>query len=50
VWPQEVASWPHLAHLRVAVLDGNPERRRKLLATAAERDVTVMGIDLVSWA
>src|SRR6516225_490994 len=21
VWPQEVAVWPHLAHLRVAVLD-----------------------------
>jgi SNF2 family DNA or RNA helicase len=49
VWPQEVASWPHLAHLRVAVLDGNPERRRELLATAAERDVTVIGIDLVPW-
>ena len=34
VWPQEIASWPHLAHLRVAVLDGDPERRRALLATA----------------
>src|SRR5262249_60282477 len=34
VWPQEVASWPHLQHLRVAVLDGSPERRRELLATA----------------
>ena len=31
VWPQEVASWPHLRHLRVAVLNGNPERRRALL-------------------
>ena len=30
VWPQEVAHWPHLAHLRVAVLDGSPERRREL--------------------
>ena len=28
VWPQEIASWPHLQHLRVAVLDGSPERRR----------------------
>src|SRR4051794_14194382 len=28
VWPHEVASWPHLQHLRVAVLDGSPERRR----------------------
>jgi superfamily II DNA or RNA helicase len=26
VWPQEVAAWPHLQHLRVAVLDGSPER------------------------
>src|SRR5436190_858918 len=39
VWPLEVAAWPHLAHLKIAVLDGGPERRRKLLATAAEREV-----------
>jgi hypothetical protein len=49
VWPQEVASWPHLAHLRVAVLDGGPERRRELLAAAADREVTVIGVDLVPW-
>ncbi len=49
VWPAEVASWPHLAHLRVAVLDGAPARRRALLATAAKREVTVIGIDLVPW-
>ena len=49
VWPQEVASWPHLRHLRVAVLDGNPERRRALLAAAPAREVTVIGIDLVPW-
>jgi hypothetical protein len=49
VWPQEVTSWPHLAHLRVAVLDGDPERRRKLLSTATERELTVIGIDLVPW-
>jgi hypothetical protein len=49
VWPQEVASWPLLAHLRVAVLDGSPERRRELLATATERQVTVIGVDLVPW-
>ena len=29
LWPQEVASWPHLSHLHVAVLDGSPERRRE---------------------
>ena len=49
MWPQEVASWPHLRHLRVAVLNGNPERRRALLRTAAEREVTVIGVDLVPW-
>jgi hypothetical protein len=49
VWPQEVASWPHLRHLRVAVLNGNPERRRALLRAAAERQVTVIGVDLVPW-
>jgi hypothetical protein len=49
VWPAEIASWPHLQHLRVAVLDGSPERRRELLSTAAEREVTVIGVDLVPW-
>ena len=49
VWPAEVASWPHLAHLRVAVLDGNPEQRRSLLATAPARELTVIGVDLVPW-
>ena len=49
VWPQEIASWPHLQHLRVAVLDGSPERRRQLLAAASAREVTVIGIDLVPW-
>jgi hypothetical protein len=49
VWPQEVASWPHLQHLRVAVLNGSPERRRKLLCAAPEHEVTVIGVDLVLW-
>src|SRR5215813_3399411 len=49
VWPSEVACWPHLAHLKIAVLDGSPERRRELLATAAKREVTVIGVDLVPW-
>ena len=31
VWPQEVAAWAHLRHLRVTVLNGSPERRRALL-------------------
>jgi hypothetical protein len=49
VWPREVTLWPHLAHLRVAVLNGVPERRRQLLAAAPAREVTAIGIDLVPW-
>ena len=49
VWPAEIASWPHLRHLRVAVLNGSPERRRALLSDAAEREITVIGIDNVRW-
>jgi hypothetical protein len=49
VWPAEIASWNHLAHLRAAVLNGNPEQRKSLLATAHEREVTVIGIDIAQW-
>jgi hypothetical protein len=49
VWPAEIVSWPHLKHLRIEVLKGNPEQRRALLAGAAAREVTVIGVDLVQW-
>ena len=49
VWPAEIASWAHLQHLRIAVLDGGPERRRELLAAVPAREITVIGIDLVPW-
>src|SRR5262249_20195277 len=49
VWPLEVALWPHLTHLRVAVLNGTPARRRELLAAAPAREVTAIGVDLVPW-
>jgi hypothetical protein len=49
VWPVEVSYWPHLAHLRVAVLDGSPERRRELLGAAPARELTVIGVDNVPW-
>src|SRR5215831_6556296 len=49
VWPLEVALWPHLTHLRVAVLNGTPARRRELLAAAPAREVTAIGVDLVQW-
>src|SRR5215471_1422008 len=38
VWPLEIASWPHLEHLKIAVLDGSRERRRALLAAASTRE------------
>src|SRR6516165_7830691 len=49
VWPLEVTLWPHLAQLRVAVLNGAPARRQELLACASEREVTAIGVDLVPW-
>jgi hypothetical protein len=53
VWPSEIASWPHLAHLRFAVLDGGPRRRLELLHQLQlfheGRAVTIIGIDLVPW-
>ena len=49
VWPQEVMAWPHLSHLRVAALDGDADRRRALLMTAGEREVTTIGVDLAPW-
>jgi len=49
VWPLEVTLWPHLAHLRIAVVSGTPERRRALLTAAPTREVTVIGVDLVPW-
>ena len=49
VWPAEIETWAHLRHLRFAVLDGSPARRRELLTIVAERQITVIGIDLVPW-
>ena len=49
VWPAEIVAWPHLEHLRLAVLDGGPKSRRALLAAVPKLDVTVIGIDLVEW-
>ena len=49
VWPTEITSWLHLQHLRIAVLNGTPERRRALLADAPTREVTVIGVDLIPW-
>src|SRR6476620_5505558 len=42
VWPEEIANWPHLQHLRADVLNGNPEHRRTRLRAAVEREITVI--------
>jgi SNF2 family DNA or RNA helicase len=49
VWPQEVAAWPHLRHLQVAVLDGDQAQRRALIMSAPARELTVIGVDLLPW-
>jgi hypothetical protein len=49
VWPAEIANWAHLAHLRYAVLNGNPAERKALIGSAFTRDLTIIGIDLVQW-
>jgi SNF2-related domain len=50
VWPAEIAAWPHLAHLRVAVLDGSPDQRKsRLYGAFPGPDVMVIGVDLVPW-
>lgn len=46
-WPREVRVWSHLAHLRVGVLNGGPERRAAILREA--HDVYVCGIDNLPW-
>src|SRR4029077_3571904 len=49
VWTQEIAAWPHLRHLRVAVLDRGATRPRPLLAATRARELTVIGVDNVPW-
>lgn len=48
-WPDEIAAWAHTAGLRYAVLKGTPAQREALLATAHERDLTIVGIDIAQW-
>jgi hypothetical protein len=51
VWPDEIDSWAHANSLRYAVLDDAPAQRGYLLTPrmVAQRDVTLIGIDLVPW-
>ena len=49
VWPAEIEAWGHVAGMKYAVLDGGPERRRKLLDDVGQRQLTIIGIDNVQW-
>ena len=49
VWPDEIAAWAHTRGLRYKVLDGSPVVRKCDLSVAHQRDLTVIGIDLVPW-
>jgi SNF2-related domain len=49
VWPAEFSQWEHLSGLRFVVLSGGPRERARLLATAADREVTICGLDNTQW-
>jgi hypothetical protein len=49
VWPDAIAEWSHLTGLRYCVLAGTPDKRVKALRSAGERDITIVGIDVVPW-
>jgi len=49
VWPDEIAEWAHTRGLRHAVLAGSPAERQAILATAADRSITLAGLDIVQW-
>jgi len=46
-WPDEVAKWAHLSHLRVSVISGTPKQRQAALDTRA--DIYTMAYDNLSW-
>jgi SNF2 family DNA or RNA helicase len=46
-WPDEVAKWPHLAHLRVSVITGTPKQRQAALDTPA--DIYCTNYDNLVW-
>ena len=46
-WPDEVAKWHHLRHLRVSVVTGTPKQR--LAALAAPADIFTTNYDNLVW-
>jgi len=46
-WPDEVAKWPHLSHLRVSVVTGTPKQRQAALDVPA--DIYTTNYDNLVW-
>lgn len=46
-WPDEIAKWGHLHHLRVATILGTPKQR--ITALEAEADIYTMNYDNLQW-
>lgn len=47
-WVQEVKRWDHLSHLRVAVVEGTPAQRERILRESRV-DVFIINRDLTKW-
>lgn len=46
-WPDEIAKWSHLRHLRVATILGTPKQR--IAALESEADIYTMNYDNLQW-
>ena len=46
-WPDEIAKWGHLKHLRVSVITGTPKQRKAALAV--EADIYTTNYDNLVW-
>lgn len=46
-WPDEVLKWEHTKHLRVSVITGTPEQRRRALAKPA--DIYTINYENIPW-
>ena len=48
-WPDEIALWAHMQGLYYAVLTGSPTERAAALASTSQRQMTIIGLDLIGW-
>jgi len=49
VWPDEIAEWKHVRHLRYDVMDGGPGERQAQLKALTKRHLTIFGHDIIDW-